>query len=69
VGDDDRILSIKASAEVVEAYDRAAAAAGMSRHRWICTILDAASGRSQLPKQLMQVIEYVPPSPVRDGKW
>lgn len=65
---DERVLSIKLGAETLAAYDRAAAAAGMSRHRWIRTVLDAASGASELPAQLTRVIEFTP-KPVRDGKW
>lgn len=61
-------MSIKVSDEAVEAYERAAERAGMSRHRWLCTVLDAASGRSDLPDQLARVVEFTP-RPVRDGKW
>jgi antitoxin component of RelBE/YafQ-DinJ toxin-antitoxin module len=65
---DDRALSFRLSDEVLAAYDRAAAAAGMSRHRWIRTVLDAASGHSELPSQLARVVEFTP-RPVRDGQW
>jgi len=61
-------VTLKVPAAALEAYDAAARAAGMSRHRWMCLFLDAAAGRSDLPNQLKRVIEYVP-KPVRDGEW
>jgi predicted DNA binding CopG/RHH family protein len=63
------VVSVKLSDEEIAACDRAAAEAGMSRHRWIVTVLAAASGGSALPQQLMRVVAFVPPKPVRDGKW
>jgi hypothetical protein len=65
----ERVVSVKVSDEEIAAFDRAAAEAGMSRHRWIVTVLAAASGGSALPQQLMRVVQFVPPKPVRDGKW
>jgi predicted outer membrane protein len=63
-----KVFSLKVSEEEIAAFDKAAAEASMSRHRWIITVLNAAAGRSQLPQQLTRVIEFAP-KPVRDGKW
>lgn len=62
-------LTVKVPKDVEEAYDASAAASGMTRHRWMRVVLDAASGRSELPQQLMRVVKFIPPKPVRDGKW
>ena len=61
-------VTLKVPADVLEAYDAAAAASGMSRHRWMRLFLDSAAGASELPEQFKRIIEYVPKR-VRDGQW
>lgn len=60
--------TVKAPESVLEAYDAAAAASGMSTHRWMRLMLDSAAGVSELPEQFKRIIEYVPKR-VRDGQW
>lgn len=61
-------ISIRAVEAERDAYEKAAKAACMSRHAWMKMILNAASGVSDLPNQMMRVIE-VQQLPVRDGQW
>lgn len=71
--DDDKpglvTVTLKLPAEVLEAYGAAAKAASLNRHQWMRLVLDSACGRSDLPNQLMRVVQFVPPKPVRDGQW
>lgn len=61
-------FSIRVSEEAVEAYRKAAEKAGLSTSEWVRLVLDAAAGVSELPKQLMRVVEFKPRK-VRDGDW
>lgn len=61
-------VTLKVPEDVLEAYDAAATAAGLSRHRWMRLFLDSASGATELQEQFRRIIEYVP-TRVRDGKW
>lgn len=66
--DRDTPVSIRVSRESREAYDRAAMAAGLSRTEWIRLVLDAASGQSDLPSQMMRILNIQNKS-VEDGEW
>lgn len=61
-------VTLKVPVEVLEAYQRSAERAELSRHRWMRLMLDSAAGISEVPDQLMRLIRYEP-KPVRDGKW
>lgn len=71
------IFSIRVSAASADAYARVAAAAGMTKHEWALSILNAASGRTVLPDEMKRPIEVEleewpedeGPKKVRDGKW
>jgi hypothetical protein len=69
MGRDDGLVPVnfRAPESSKGAYERAAEAVGMSLSAWVRTILDGASGASELPEQLRRVTRD--PSEVRDGKW
>ena len=60
-------VTLKLPPEVLEAMQRKADEAGMSRHAWSCAVLAFAS-ESALREQLEHVAEF-DPNDVRDGKW
>jgi hypothetical protein len=53
--DETRPVTLKAALAQVEAWEEAAAAAGMSRQAWCMAILDCAAGRSALPEQIRRL--------------
>lgn len=64
----DIVITFKASEKARDVYDKAAESVNMDRSTWIRTVLDAAAGVSNLPDQMMRIIQ-VQSKPVRDGKW
>jgi hypothetical protein len=58
-------LSLKVPPESADAYQRAADQLGVSRHKWMRMMLDAAAGISPLEEQLQRLKA----SRIRDGKW
>jgi hypothetical protein len=58
-------LSLKVPEGSALAYQRAADELGVSRHKWMRMMLDAACGISKLEAQL----ERLKTTRVRDGKW
>ena len=58
-------MSLKVPPDCAAAYQKAADELGVSRHKWMRMMLDAASGISKLEEQL----ERLKKSQVRDGKW
>jgi hypothetical protein len=63
------IVSLKLSDDALARFDAKAAEAGMSRHRWMVTMLEFASGDAPLPRHVMQLFAHIAPKPVRDGEW
>lgn len=51
-----KAVPVRVTPERAEAWQQAADAAGMSRNAWMISILDAAAGNSELPKQLLRAI-------------
>ena len=74
------LITLRASDFSLEAYERAAKAARMSRHAWMRTVLNITAGISELPAQLSRAIaaakaaeqaaeQAAKEKPIKDGKW
>lgn len=69
--DDDEVvvLPVKMTKAERRAIDVAATEAKLSRHAWMKLFLNAASGYSTVPRQMLRVLEVQIEKPVRDGEW
>lgn len=66
-GEKSAVVALRVSPDRIPYYDMAAEKACLSRHAWMRTLLDVASGYSALPEQISRGIEAA--KKVKDGKW